>query len=68
MNDSLINSLLAEADELEAKIKRCEAIIENCDERFITQQLNRIRFLKLNHYKYRLNSVKEELNKLILTS
>ncbi len=68
MNHSLINSLLTEADELEMKIKRCESIIDNCDERFITIQINRFRHLKLNHYRHRLNTVKIELNKLIITS
>lgn len=56
---------IEEALTLENKIAKCEAIIANSDDRFITSAINFTRQLKLENYKRKLHQLNTEIHRSV---
>lgn len=65
MTSDEIFQKLEEASELENKINRCISIINNSDDRFITNAINCARQIKLESYQRRLHQLNTELHRVV---
>lgn len=65
MNSEELFSKTAEAIAIEQKIIKCEAIIANSDDRFITAAINFTRQLKLENYKRKLEQLNTEIHRSV---